>query len=124
MEKNCVFCEADPARIIFEDDACYAMFDAFPVNKGHTLIVPKRHVVTVFELKPYEVERMHYMMQKVKEMLDKEFSPAGYNVGYNCGEAGGQTINHCHMHIIPRYDGDVVSPRGGIRGVVPEKQSY
>ena len=66
MDKNCVFCNIDPARIIFEDDACYAMFDAFPVNKGHTLIIPKRHVATVFELKPYEVERMHYKENRGK----------------------------------------------------------
>lgn len=121
---SCAFCEIDKERILFEDDACYATFDKYPVSEGHILIIPQRHVETVFDLKPYEVERMHYMLQKVKEMLDKEYSPAGYNVGFNCGEAGGQTVKHCHMHVIPRYDGDVTSPRGGIRGVIPEKQSY
>lgn len=122
--KNCIFCNLKWFEIIYENDACVAVYDKYPVNPGHVLVIPKRHIETCFDLKPYEVERMYYAAMKAKEEIEKKFSPDGYNIGFNCGESGGQTINHCHMHIIPRYKGDVENPRGGIRGVIPNKKEY
>jgi diadenosine tetraphosphate (Ap4A) HIT family hydrolase len=122
--KDCIFCNLKWFETIYENDACVAVYDKYPVNPGHVLVIPKRHIETCFDLKPYEVEKMYYAVMKAKEEIEKKFSPDGYNIGFNCGESGGQTINHCHMHIIPRYKGDVENPRGGIRGVIPNKKEY
>ena len=102
----------------------FAMFDGFPVSKGHVLIIPKRHVADYFDLTDEEIMAMQHMMKEIKGRLDEEFSPDGYNVGINVNEAAGQTVFHVHMHLIPRYRGDVENPRGGVRGVIPHKQKY
>ena len=119
----CVFCEPS-GRILYEDDWVYAMFDHYPVNPGHVLIIPKRHVVSVFDTTPKEREAMLEAVTRIKPLVDKAYQPLGYNVGINDGTVAGQTIMHCHVHVIPRYEGDVSDPRGGIRGVIPNRKTY
>ena len=119
---ECMFCNLDDKEILFENDLAVAFKDGMPVSKGHTLIIPKRHAVTYFDLAKEELEAMFDLSIKVKEYLDKEYHPDGYNVGFNVNEAGGQSVFHTHMHVIPRYKGDVENPRGGIRKVVSRKK--
>jgi diadenosine tetraphosphate (Ap4A) HIT family hydrolase len=122
---NCVFCQDfDKDRIIYEDSTWVAIYDNYPVSKGHVLVIPKRHCETYFDLNFIELESVSVTIGIVKRLLDKKFKPDGYNIGINCGEAAGQTVKHCHIHIIPRYKGDMEDPRGGVRGVIPEKQKY
>jgi len=121
---ECIFCEPPKQNILFEQELWVCMFDNYPVSKGHLLIIPKRHVRTYFDLTEEEKTSLHLMLDKAKAMLDEEYHPNGYNIGANCGEASGQTIPHCHIHVIPRYNGDVEDPRGGVRGVIPNKQKY
>ena len=122
---NCVFCkDFDKNRIIYEDSTWVAIYDNYPVSKGHVLVIPKRHCETYFDLNFIELESISVTIGIVKRLLDKKFKPDGYNIGVNCGEAAGQTVKHCHIHIIPRYKGDMEDPRGGVRGVIPEKQKY
>ena len=121
---NCIFCNIDKKEILFENELAIAFFDAMPVSKGHTLIIPKRHSENYFELTKEEMSAMFELSKKVKEHLDKLFHPDGYNVGFNVNEAGGQSVMHTHMHVIPRYTGDVPHPRGGIRKIVKEKQPF
>lgn len=123
-DAGCIFCNLPQSEKIAESDLCFAMFDGFPVSKGHVLIIPKRHVADYFDLTDEEIMAMQHMMKEIKERLDEEFSPDGYNVGVNVNEAAGQTVFHVHMHLIPRYRGDVENPRGGVRGVIPHKQKY
>ena len=114
---SCPFCNLNKEKILFENDLAIAFKDNFPASLGHTLIIPKRHCETYFDLTKEEIEAMHELSIKVKEHLDNLFQPDGYNVGFNVLEAGGQTVMHAHMHILPRYKGDVNNPRGGIRKV-------
>lgn len=120
---DCVFCNLKE-DILFENDLAVAFFDNFPVSKGHTLIIPKRHCETYFDLTKEEMAAIFELSKKVKKYLDEKYHPDGYNVGFNVNEAGGQSIMHVHMHVIPRYKGDVPHPRGGIRKIVKEKSNY
>ena len=120
---NCVFCNSEYDRIA-ENEVAIAIFDAFPVNPGHALIIPKRHVADFFELSESERNACFALVAEVKSILDSMHKPDGYNIGINVGKAAGQTVFHVHIHLIPRYTGDVGSPRGGVRGVIPSKQSY
>lgn len=122
MELNCLFC--NPENLIYDSTFWVAFYDGYPVSPGHTLIVPKRHVASFFDLNVNERLSFNCAIKAVKEIIDKKFKPDGYNIGVNVGEAAGQTVMHCHIHIIPRYEGDVVCPRGGVRGVIPSKQFY
>ena len=125
MMDNCPFCHLAPAvEVVCESDICVAFYDGFPVSPGHALIIPKRHVASYFDLTNQEREAMTQMMLDVKQKLDERFHPDGYNIGINVGEDAGQSIFHCHMHLIPRYKGDVANPKGGVRGVIPSKQKY
>ena len=99
-------------------------FDSFPVSPGHALVVPKRHVMTLFEMSVEEYADCFRLILSLKDLLLARYSPDGYNVGANCGEAAGQSVWHAHIHVIPRYTGDVPEPRGGVRGVIPLKASY
>jgi len=101
-----------------------ALPDAFPLNPGHTLVVPRRHVASFFELRRGEQAAIWRLVAEVKSRLDSEVSPAGYNIGLNVGPAGGQTVGHAHVHVIPRFVGDVADPRGGVRWVVPVRAAY
>lgn len=122
---DCPFCNPDSEReLIVESATAYAIFDKFPVNRGHALIIPKRHCADYFELTFKEQAACVFMLNKVKELVSATFNPDGFNVGINVGEHGGQTINHVHIHLIPRYKGDVEDPRGGVRGVILDKQKY
>ena len=113
---SCVFCEIiEKKQYLFENELAVAFLDARPVSKGHTLIIPKRHAATYFDLTSEEIKAIFELSLKVKEELDKLYKPDGFNVGFNVNEAGGQSVFHCHMHVIPRYRGDVPYPRGGIR---------
>ena len=125
MDKSdCPFCTLSPDRIISESDYTLTIRDGFPVSEGHTLIIPKRHVQSFFELKAIEKAAILQAMDEAKEVLDKEFSPDGYNIGINDGEAAGQTVMHLHVHLIPRYKGDAEDPRGGVRHIFPDKAKY
>lgn len=123
----CVFCNIanaiDKDRIIYEDSTWIAILDNYPVSEGHTLLIPKRHCETFFDLNEVELSTLAATLNVVKIILGK-YTPDGFNIGVNCGEAAGQTVMHCHIHIIPRYKGDCDNPRGGVRGVIPSKQSY
>jgi diadenosine tetraphosphate (Ap4A) HIT family hydrolase len=107
-----------------ENELAVAFKDAFPVNPGHTLIVPKRHVEGLFDLDPGELAALWSLLPEVQQRLEARHSPAGYNIGVNVGEAAGQTVEHVHVHLIPRYAGDVEDPRGGVRWVVPVRAAY
>lgn len=120
--RPCIFCELAQRELIAENDLAAAFFDGFPVSKGHALIVPKRHAATCFDLTEEELKQIGALALTVKERIDALYAPDGYNVGFNCGTAGGQTVFHCHMHIIPRYLGDIEHPAGGIRRIFPEDE--
>ena len=116
MDK-CVFCNIKHEDILFENEYALAIRDGMPASKGHCLVIPKRHVKTYFELTSDEIQAMYELSLKVKEYIDSLYHPNGYNVGFNIEEAGGQSVLHAHMHVLPRYKGDVEHPRGGIRKV-------
>ena len=124
-EEGCLFCEIQKERILDEDNLFYVIRDGFPVTDLHTLVIPKRHVETYFDLYQPELNSCNRMIQKFKQQIEKEdVSVKGFNIGINNGEVSGQTIFHCHVHLIPRREGDVKNPRGGVRGVIPNKQEY
>ncbi|MFN3398118.1 MAG: HIT family protein [Sulfurimicrobium sp.] len=122
VSPTCPFCH--PEDILFENDLAYARPDLYPVNPGHLLIIPKRHVADFFLTTREERDALQSLLDEAKHHLDGKYAPSGYNIGINVGEAAGQTIFHVHMHLIPRYRGDTENPRGGVRGVIPARQSY
>ncbi len=124
VDADCPFCTLLPDRIISESDYTVTIRDGYPVSQGHTLIIPKRHVQSFFQLKAIEKAAILQALDEAKEVLDKAFSPDGYNIGINDGEAAGQTVMHMHVHLIPRYKGDTEDPRGGVRRIFPEKANY
>ena len=125
MDNNCPFCKAESERdIIASSSLSVAFFDGFPVSPGHALIIPKRHVASFFDLSKEEQQDLLNLADRVKINVEERYHPDGYNIGINVGEAAGQSIFHVHMHLIPRYKGDVPNPRGGVRGVIPAKQNY
>ncbi len=119
---SCPFCEADGE--ILGNELAFAKYDAYPVSPGHLLVIPRRHVADWFEVTDEEQQAIFSLVSEGKKILDAEFKPDGYNVGINCGEAAGQTIFHVHVHLIPRYTGDVPNPRGGVRAVIAAKKNY
>jgi len=108
---DCVFCRLLGTEILVEDELARAFFDKYPVSEGHVLIVPKRHTSSFFDATQEEVASVRKLLKKVKEQIDERFHPDGYNIGVNVGEVAGQTIFHWHLHVIPRYSGDVGSVR-------------
>ena len=124
-DPDCVFCTLPPSRIIFENNLAMAFHDNYPVTKGHILIVPKRHVWEYFDLYQAEINAIHELLLKAKnELLLIDPSITGFNIGTNNGKDAGQTIFHCHVHLIPRRKGDVDNPTGGVRNVIPGKGNY
>jgi len=121
---NCPFCNISEKDVILKNDLCYAIFDRYPVNKGHILIIPYRHFDNYFDATKDEKIAILNLIDEAKNYLDKKFKPDGYNIGVNIGQYAGQTIMHVHIHLIPRYKGDIGNPRGGVRGVIPEKRIY
>jgi diadenosine tetraphosphate (Ap4A) HIT family hydrolase len=124
-QEGCLFCGDIKIRQVAENDVAFARTDKNPTSEGHTLIIPKRHVASYHDLHPYEIIKMHELMGQVRNELTKQDKTiAGFNVGVNDGKVAGQTIFHVHMHLIPRREGDVKNPQGGVRHVIPEKGHY
>lgn len=121
---SCPFCSLDLSRVIAENDLALALRDGYPVNPGHTLVIPKRHVGSWFEATSEEQRAIMNLIEVVKAGLEGELRPDGYNIGLNDGPAAGQTVPHLHVHIIPRFEGDVDDPTGGVRLVIPERGNY
>ncbi len=122
MNADCPFCQ--PAEVLLENDLAYVVRDKFPASPGHQLILPRRHVSDWFETTSQERMAMFELADAAKSRLESEFHPDGFNLSVNVGKAAGQTIFHVHLHLIPCYRGDVAVPRGGVRCVIPSKQSY
>lgn len=120
--QDCIFC-GDPEMVI-ENELAFAHYDSYPVNPGHCLIITRRHVAEYFQATAEEKAAMLALVDEMKIIIDKEYNPDGYNIGVNIGEAAGQSVRHIHIHMIPRYKGDMENPRGGVRGVIPHKQKY
>lgn len=121
---NCPFCALPAERILLLADEALVIRDAFPVSPGHTLVIPRRHIGSFFELTDAERACMVELLAKAKAELDLSFQPDGFNIGINDGAAAGQTVPHLHLHLIPRYRGDAPDPRGGVRWVLPAKAKY
>ncbi|SKB81653.1 HIT family protein [Maribacter arcticus] len=119
---DCPFCNI--SKPIIENKHWLVSFDKYPVTNGHSLIITKHHRKDYFECTKEEKISLISIIDELKEYLQKEFNPSGFNIGMNVGEESGQTILHTHVHIIPRYKGDTENPRGGVRGVIPSKQNY
>jgi diadenosine tetraphosphate (Ap4A) HIT family hydrolase len=124
MYAACPFCDVAKDRVLFRNEAAVALRDAFPVTRGHTLVVPVRHIASFFDATPAERDAMLALLDTAKQQLQTEFGPAGYNIGINDGAAAGQTVGHLHIHLIPRYPGDLPDPRGGVRWIIPDKADY
>ena len=120
----CPFCQVPPERIVAQNEHAFVIRDAFPVSPGHTLIIPRRHVASFFETTQEEKIALLALLDEAKHILEYEQKPDSYNIGINDGAAAGQTVPHLHIHLIPRYEGDVDDSRGGVRWVVPEKARY
>jgi diadenosine tetraphosphate (Ap4A) HIT family hydrolase len=118
---DCPFCQLEPGRVLEENELAIAIMDAFPVSQGHTLVVSRRHVSDFFCLSGAEMEAVIELLFRMQRRLAAELCPSGFNVGINVGTAAGQTVMHVHVHLIPRFFGDVAEPRGGVRNVIPGK---
>lgn len=122
-KENCPFCLERDTRMIMENKLAYAMFDIFPVSKGHCLVITKRHIPDFFEATPEEIGALFSLAKEAKTVIEEKYKPSGFNIGVNINETAGQTVPHVHVHIIPRYKGDVENPRGGVRRVIPWKKN-
>jgi diadenosine tetraphosphate (Ap4A) HIT family hydrolase len=122
--KPCPFCHLDSNRIMAEDDLTVVYRDGFPVSLGHSVIIPRRHFATLFDATEAEQAALLKALAHARDLLDKYHQPDGYNIGINHGQAGGQSVPHLHIHLIPRYRGDKEDPRGGVRWVLPDKAKY
>ena len=121
----CIFCKIREEELQFENQLAYSSIDSYPVSEFHSLIVPKRHVETYFELTNEEIQACNDLILKTKEkILNQDSSVKGFNIGTNAGKVAGQSIMHCHIHLIPRREGDVENPQGGVRSVISKKQHY
>jgi diadenosine tetraphosphate (Ap4A) HIT family hydrolase len=121
---DCPFCRLEKNRIRLESELAVAFLDGFPVAQGHTLVIPKQHVASLFELSDEEQTAVWKLIAQVRALLLFELQPDGFNVGVNDGPAAGQTVPHAHVHVIPRRVGDVADPRGGVRWLLPGKAKY
>ena len=127
MSKRCFFCDIQENKseiFIAENDEFFARFDKFPVSRGHAEIVPKKHLASFFELSPEQVLSLYSLIKEAKELITAKFKPDGFNIGINEGTAAGQSLMHLHVHLIPRYAGDVKNPSGGVRNVLPGRGDY
>ena len=121
----CLFCNSKSSGVVHENDLAYASYDTYPVSKHHCLIIPKRHVKDYFELSNKELIACNDLVKIIrKEIINKDNTVKAFNIGTNIGKISGQSIMHCHIHLIPRRDGDVKNPQGGVRGVISSKQHY
>ena len=125
IDMSCIFCQIPKDRILFENEFGYAILDGYPVTDYHSLVIPKRHVEDYFGLTKDELLAADELIKKLKDfILSKDKSVSGFNIGMNAGEDAGQTVFHCHIHLIPRRKKDVKEPRGGVRQIIPGKGSY
>ena len=123
--EQCLFCNKSKQKIIYSSKLLFIVRDSYPVTKLHTLIIPHRHVSNFFDLNDEELSDLNKILkQQRKELLNLDKEITGFNVGVNAGKDAGQSIMHCHIHLIPRRKGDIENPRGGVRGVIPSKQKY
>ena len=121
----CLFCTTNNKEYIFQNELAFSTFDSYPVSKFHVLIIPKRHVKNYFELSTDEIIACNKIILLSKNKIEQiDQTIKGFNLGANCGKVAGQSIDHCHIHLIPRRKGDVNNPQGGVRGVIPSKQHY
>ena len=119
----CLFCK-DARGVSLGNELAYSARDSYAVSPGHTVVIPRRHVASFFDLTPEEISACMELITEERRLLDEAFNPDGYNIGVNIGPAAGQSIFHVHIHIIPRYQGDVDNPQGGVRHVIPKKGHY
>lgn len=124
MVDSCPFCDLDPERIFLSCDSYSAIWDGYPVSPGHALIIPDQHVSDWFAAPSNIQADLSAAISEVKSEIERHYKPDGFNVGFNAGTAAGQTVDHLHIHVIPRYEGDMIDPRGGVRHVIPEKGNY
>ena len=124
LENNCPFCTIARDQIILERPLALVKRDGYPLTKGHSLIIPRRHVASFFDCTAEERQAMLELLNEAKAVLDKAHAPDGYNIGLNNGAAAGQTVMHVHMHLIPRYQNDTTDPRGGVRWIFPDRAKY
>ena len=125
LTEECLFCNKKKQNIIYSSEFVYVVRDSFPVTKFHSLIIPHRHISNFFDLDKDELKDLSITLKKQRQSilsLDKKIT--AFNVGVNAGKDAGQSIMHCHIHLIPRRNGDIENPRGGVRGVIPSKQKY
>ena len=121
----CIFCSVKKHEIIYENEYAFVSYDSYPVSKFHSLIIPKRHIKNFFDLNEKELNAYNELIKKTKLKIENDDNLVeGFNLGTNAGSVAGQTIMHCHIHLIPRRKGDVKNPQGGVRGVIPLKQHY
>ena len=121
----CLFCDVKKTGIVYENELAYASYDSYPVSEHHCLIIPKRHIKDYFDLSNDELVACNDLIKVVKkEITNKDPLVKGFNLGTNIGKVSGQSILHCHFHLIPRREGDVENPQGGVRSVIPKKQHY
>ena len=124
-DEDCLFRSIPPVRIVLENELAYAVRDGYPVTEMHSLIIPKRHIQDYFDLTTEELIACDQLIRSLKdEISNSDNSVNGFNIGMNSGETAGQTIFHCHIHLIPRRTGDVDNPRGGVRNVIPGMGNY
>ncbi len=125
IDESCIFCNLESRAVFIENDYAVVIEDSFPVTKHHSLIIPKRHFKDYFDIQQTEQNAIHDLLKICRKLLsEKDTSITGFNVGINIGHDAGQTINHCHIHLIPRRNGDMENPKGGVRGVIPDKMHY
>jgi diadenosine tetraphosphate (Ap4A) HIT family hydrolase len=124
MTKVCPFCVLPKERVLFRNRSGIVIRDGFPISSGHTLIIPHRHVGSFFELSNEERDDLFQLLDQAKQDVASVYKPDAYNVGINDGPAAGQTVPHLHIHLIPRYTGDIEDPRGGVRWIIPHKADY
>jgi len=121
---NCHFCNLKTPKIVIENELAWSIKDGYPLTAGHSLIIPKRHVVSWFDTTDTEQRALWQLLREMKTYLEEEYHPQGYNIGINDGIVAGQTVMHLHIHLIPRYQGDCSEPRGGVRWIFPERAIY
>ncbi len=124
MTADCPFCRLDVSKQLFSNDLAIVIDDGFPVSRGHCLIIPKRHFSSLFEATGGEQLALWELVKQARQHLLSKYEPDGFNIGINDGIAAGQTVMHLHIHLIPRYLGDTVDPRGGVRWIKPDKAPY
>ena len=124
MNESCPFCKPSESQVWHETEAGIALRDGYPVAEGHSLVIPRSHVSSLFELNQAEQQSLWSLVAEVREKLARDLNPDGFTIGLNDGGAAGQTVSHAHIHIIPRWNGDVTDPRGGVRWVIADKAKY